>query len=70
MDKLLAFNEKPILSTTGQISHTQMEKQVNRQYKQFDARRKTEQAKAADAQELEELNEVAKTVLQKKRDEK
>lgn len=68
VDKLLAFNDKPVLCSAGRISHAQMEKQVNAQYVQFDARRKTEQALAADAQELEELNTVAEVV--KKRGEK
>ena len=68
VDKLLTFNDKPVLSSAGRISHAQMEKQVNAQYAQFDARRKAEQALAADAQELEELNAVAKIV--KKRGEK
>ena len=67
VDKLLAFNEKPLLAGTGRISHAQMEKQVSAVYEQFDARRKTEQASAADAQDLETLNDVAKTIVQKKR---
>lgn len=58
VDKLLAFNDKPVLTNAGKISHAQMEKQVTAQYEQFDARRKAEQALAADAQELEELNAV------------
>ncbi len=67
VDKLLAFNEKPLLTSTGRIGHAQMEKQVGAVYEQFDARRKTEQAIAADAQDLEALNDVAKTITQKKR---
>ena len=70
VDKLLAFNEKPLLSGTGRISHAQMEKQVTAVYEQFDARRKAEQAVAADAQDLEELNDMAKTITQKKQDKK
>ncbi|MEQ1814361.1 MAG: virulence RhuM family protein [Candidatus Nitrotoga sp.] len=70
VDKLLAFNEKPLLAGTGRISHAQMEKQVGAVYEQFDARRKTEQAIAADARDLEALNDVAKTITQKKRGEK
>ena len=70
VDKLLTFNDKPVLTTTGRINHAQMEKQVNALYDQFDARRKAEQAIAADARELEELNDVAKTVTQKNRREK
>jgi hypothetical protein len=67
VDKLLAFNDKPILANTGRISHAQMEQQVNAMYEQFDARRRAEQALAADAQDLEELKDVVKTVTQKKR---
>jgi hypothetical protein len=67
VDKLLTFNDKPVLPHAGRISHAQMEKQVTAQYEQFDARRKAEQAIAVDAQELDELNAVAKVVAQKKR---
>lgn len=67
VDKLLTFNDKPVLTNAGRISHAQMEKQVTAQYEQFDAQRKAEQAIAADAQELEELNAVAVLVIQKKR---
>lgn len=67
VDKLLTFNDKPILASTGRISHAQMEQQVNALYEQFDARRKAEQAIAADAQDLEELQDVAKAVTDKKR---
>ena len=67
VDKLLTFNEKPLLAGTGRISHAQMEKQVGALYEQFDTRRKTEQAIAADAQDLEALNDMAKTITQKKR---
>lgn len=70
VDKLLAFNEKPLLAGTGRISHAQMEKQVSAVYEEFDARRKAEQAIAADAQDLQELNDVAKAITQKKRGEK
>jgi hypothetical protein len=58
VDKLLTFNEKPVLTTAGRISHAQMEQQVNAIYDQFDARRKAEQAIAADAQDLEELKDL------------
>ncbi len=66
-NKWPAFNEKPLLTGTGRISRAQMEKQVGAVYEQFDARRKTEQAIAADAQDLQELNDVAKSITQKKR---
>ncbi len=68
VDKLLTFNDKPILSTVGRVSHAQMEKKVSEIYEQFDARRKHEQAIEADAQDLHELDEIAKAVSKSKRD--
>jgi hypothetical protein len=70
VDKLLSFNDKPILNTAGSISNAQMEKQVSATYDQFNTRRKGEQAMAADAQDLQELNKFAKKIAQKKLDEK
>jgi hypothetical protein len=70
VDKLLTFNDKPILNTPGCISYAQMEKLVAKQYELFDARRKQQQVIAADARDLEELNNLAKTVSQKKRNNK
>ncbi len=67
VEKLLTFNDKPILSTTGRISHAQMEQQVGAVYAQFDARRKAEQAIAADETDLQELNELANTVAKSPR---
>lgn len=66
VDKLLTFNDKPILSTTGRISHTQMEMKVGEIYKEFDARRKHKQAVEADIQDLRELDEVAKVITKTK----
>ncbi len=62
VDKLLTFNERPILNTIGSISHAEMEKQISATYDQFNARRKAEQAIAADEQDLEELNALEKEI--------
>jgi hypothetical protein len=68
VDKLLTFNDKPILSTVGRVSHAQMEKKISKIYEQFDARRKQQQAVEADAEDLQDLDEVAKAVAKSKRD--
>lgn len=68
VDKLLTFNDKPILSTVGRVSHAQMEKKISEIYEQFDARRKQEHALEADAEDLQDLDEVAKAVAKSKRD--
>jgi hypothetical protein len=68
VDKLLTFNDKPILSTVGRVSHAQMEKKISEIYEQFDARRKQQQALEADAEDLQDLDEAAKAVAKSKRD--
>ena len=70
VDKLLTFNDKPILSTVGRVSHAQMEKKVSEIYEQFDTRRKQEQALDADVEDLRELDEVVKEVTKSKRNKK
>jgi hypothetical protein len=67
VDKLLTFNDKPILGSTGRISHAQMEKEVFSVYEQFDNRRKHQQAIDADAQDLNELNDVANIIVEQQR---
>jgi hypothetical protein len=66
VDKLLTFNDKPILSTAGRVSHAQMETKVGEIYKEFDARRKHEKALEADMDDLRELDELAKVVTKTK----
>lgn len=68
VDKLLTFNDKPILSTVGRVSHAQMEKKISEIYEKFDARRKQEQALEADTEDLRDLDDVAKAVAKSKRD--
>jgi len=67
VDKLLTFNDKPILTTTGSISHSQMEQEVAAIYDQFDVRHKRQQALEADARDLQELDEIVKTIVKNKR---
>jgi len=66
VDKLLAFNDKPILSTPGRVSHVHMEQHVAALYDQFDTRRKLEQAREADASDLQDLEELGKAIAGKK----
>ena len=66
LDKLIAFNEFPVLKTSGRISKTVMEKKVKTHYIAFDKLRKTEAALEADKKELEELKELAIQIKNKK----
>ena len=66
LDKLIAFNEFPVLKTSGSISKAVMEKKVKAHYITFDKLRKKEAALEADKKELEELKELAIQIKNKK----
>lgn len=60
VDRLLEFNDKPVLTGTGSISHTQMEEKVKQIYETFDQSRKTKEANAADLADIEMLEKELK----------
>lgn len=60
VDKLLAFNDRPVLQGPGNMSHTAMKAIVHERYEAFDARRRADEAKEADAEDLRELEAVEK----------
>ena len=59
-DKILELNDKAILKGTGTITHLQMEDKVAGVYEQFDARRKTYEARNEDKQDLEAIEKQLK----------
>lgn len=67
IDKIIELNDKAILTHKGSISHTEMEEQVERIYEDFNARRKKEDAKKADAQDLEELKALEMNIKKLKK---
>ncbi|SUP42467.1 virulence RhuM family protein [Veillonella criceti] len=58
VNKLLIDHDIPLLNTPGQVSHASMVKLVNNTYTDFDTRRKKEDAKLADLEDLKELEEL------------
>ena len=58
VDKILTFNEQPLLSGKGKISHAQMEKKVREIYDAFDKKRKVLEAKQADQDDLQALQQL------------
>jgi hypothetical protein len=58
VDRIIAFNDKTVLSHKGGISHAQMENRVESVYGEFDAQRKTRAAAQADAEDLNELEQL------------
>lgn len=66
VDRLLEFQDKKILQNAGSVTHEAMEQKVGEIYTQFDQRRKTADAEAADAQDLEELKALEQQIKDKK----
>lgn len=60
VDKLLAFNERPILQGPGRVSHEAMKTIVHERFESFDASRRISEAQAADAEDLKALEAVEK----------
>lgn len=57
VDRILTSNDRKILTGAGSVSKLEMEETVGKVYEEFDARRKSFEARQADQQDLEELTE-------------
>lgn len=58
IDRIIEFNDKKLLIGNGSVSKLQMEEQVDAIYEEFNARRKKEDAKQADRDDLDELKRL------------
>ena len=65
--RLLAFNDRPLLTNTGSIGAEQMKGIAQDRYDTFDARRRSAEAKAADDDDLKALEAIEKEVKRKGR---
>jgi hypothetical protein len=59
VDKLLSFNDKPILQGSGKLSNESAKQIAHDRYASFDAQRRQVEALAADAEDLKALEAVA-----------
>lgn len=66
VDRILEFNEKPLLTGKGKISNAAMKEKVEQLYQLFDTHRKTYEAKQADEQDLEELTHLEQKIEKNK----
>lgn len=66
VDRLLAFNEKAVLTHSGSISREDMERIACERFEVFDANRRIAEARQADAEDLAELERIEKQLEQKK----
>ncbi len=60
VDRILQFNDREILKSSGSISHQKMEEQVKLVYEQFDEKRKEFEAEQADLNDLKIIEEKIK----------
>lgn len=57
----LAFNERPLLQGTGSISRERMVQIAHERYEEFHAKRRTEEARLADAEDIKVLEQISRT---------
>jgi len=67
VDKLLAFQDRPVLKGAGSVSRRQMEQSVEKRYEAFDQKRKTAVARLADAEDLKELEQLQLDLKQRQK---
>lgn len=58
VDKLLQFNERPVLDGAGKVSHDDMKRIVHERFETFDQNRREAEALAADAEDLKEIEQL------------
>ncbi len=68
VDRMLQFNDQPLLRGLGSVSHDQMLEIVHERYDAFDQQRRTAEALAADADDLQQLEQLEEQLKQKKPD--
>lgn len=65
VDKMLAFNDQPVLAGAGSVSRENMEQIARERYEVFDQQRRITEAKAADADDLKEIEQLEQDLKHK-----
>lgn len=66
VDRILEFNEQPLLTGKGTVSNAAMKEKVRLIYQLFDTNRKAYEATQADQQDLEELEQLGQKIEKNK----
>ena len=64
VDKMLAFNDQPILEGTGSISRENMQRVAYERYEDFEQKRRASEARAADIEDLMEIEQLENELKQ------
>ena len=70
VDRLLEFNDRPVLDGVGSISHESMKRIARDRYETFDEQRCAGEARQADAEDLQALEEIEKRLEKGKNDDR
>lgn len=65
VDRLLEFNERPVLHNAGSVSSEQMKSIAHERYESFDAKRRSAEASAADAEDIKTLEAIEQQAKRK-----
>lgn len=65
VDRMLAFNDQPLLEGAGSVSREDMENIARERYEVFDQQRRLAEAKAADAVDLKEIEQLEQDLKRK-----
>lgn len=58
VDRMLESNDQPVLQGSGSVSHDEMKRIAGARYETFDQNRRSEEALAADAEDLREIEQL------------
>jgi len=67
LDAFLSFNEHELLTNAGKVKAEVAKRIAEQRYEEFDAKRRTEEALAADQEDLKELETIEKRLMEQKR---
>jgi hypothetical protein len=66
VDRMLAFNDRPVLNGPGSVSHDDMTRIAHDRYAIFDEDRRTAEALEADAEDIKQIEDLEKELGKKK----
>ena len=66
VDRMLEFNEQPLLSGAGSVSHDEMKQVVHARYEAFEKNRRAAEASLADADDLKAIEQIESQIQGKK----
>lgn len=66
LDKMLAFNDQALLQGSGSVSHADMKQIAEARYNEFDQQRRQAEVLAADQEDLQSLETLAKNLKHKR----